>query len=50
MERRARDTCLNPEVAIEVSAEVFCDRFERKALNIAALNHPAISFGSAGVN
>ena len=48
---RARDTCLNPEVSIEVSAEVFCDRFEREAaLSIAALNHPAISFGSAGVN
>src|SRR5690242_261907 len=36
---RARDTRLNREVAIKVSAERFSDRFEREAHSIAALNH-----------
>jgi serine/threonine-protein kinase len=39
---RARDTRLNREVAIKISAERFSDRFEREAHSIAALNHPNI--------
>jgi Tol biopolymer transport system component len=39
---RARDTRLNRDVAIKVSAEQFTDRFEREARAIAALNHPNI--------
>lgn len=39
---RARDTRLNREVAIKVSAERFSDRFEREAHSIAALNHANI--------
>src|SRR5260370_5123911 len=39
---RARDTRLNREVAIKVSAERFSERFEREARAIAALNHPNI--------
>src|ERR1700737_1666139 len=39
---RARDTRLNREVAIKVSAEKFTERFEREAHAIAALNHPNI--------
>src|ERR1700694_2576083 len=39
---RARDTRLNREVAVKVSAEQFSERFEREARAIAALNHPNI--------
>src|ERR1700722_19662495 len=39
---RARDSRLNREVAIKVSAERFSDRFEREAHSIAALNHSNI--------
>ena len=39
---RARDTRLNRDVAIKVSAAQFSERFEREAEAIAALNHPNI--------
>src|SRR5689334_19204268 len=39
---RARDSRLNRDVAIKVSAERFTERFEREARTIAALNHPNI--------
>ena len=39
---RARDTRLNRDVAVKVSAERFSERFEREAHAIAALNHPNI--------
>src|SRR6202165_6241792 len=39
---RARDTRLNREVAVKVSAEQFSERFEREARAIASLNHPNI--------
>lgn len=39
---RARDTRLNRLVAIKLSAAQFTERFGRKALAIAALNHPNI--------
>src|SRR6266436_4029626 len=39
---RARDTRLDREVAIKISAEQFSERFEREARAIAALNHPNI--------
>jgi eukaryotic-like serine/threonine-protein kinase len=39
---KARDTRLDREVAIKISAEQFSDRFEREARAIAALNHPNI--------
>jgi serine/threonine protein kinase len=39
---RARDTRLNREVAVKVSAEKFSDRFEVEARAIAQLNHPHI--------
>ena len=39
---RARDTRLNREVAIKVSAQQFTERFEREARLIASLNHPNI--------
>src|ERR1700716_2573006 len=39
---KARDTRLNRDVAIKVSAQQFTDRFEREARAIAALNHPNI--------
>src|SRR5512135_515250 len=39
---RARDTRLNRDVAIKVSAERFNDRFSREAQAVAALNHPNI--------
>ncbi len=39
---RARDSRLNREVALKVSAERFSDRFEREARSIAALNHSNI--------
>src|SRR5579864_8949148 len=39
---RARDTRLNRDVAIIVSAERFSERFEREARVIASLNHPNI--------
>ena len=38
----ARDTRLQREVAIKVSADHFSERFEREARAIAALNHPNI--------
>ena len=39
---KARDPCLNRDVAIKVSAQQFTDRFEREVRTIAALNHPHI--------
>src|SRR6266446_533543 len=39
---RARDPRLNRDVAINVSALQFSERFEREAKAIAALNHPNI--------
>jgi eukaryotic-like serine/threonine-protein kinase len=39
---RARDTRLDRDVAIKVSAERFSERFEREARVIASLNHPNI--------
>src|SRR5579864_3767621 len=39
---RARDTRLNRDVAVKVSAAQFSERFEREARAIAALNHPNI--------
>jgi serine/threonine protein kinase len=39
---RARDTRLNREVAVKISAERFSERFEHEARAIAALNHPNI--------
>src|SRR5712691_8958492 len=39
---RGRDTRLNRDVAVKVSAERFSERFEREARAIAALNHPNI--------
>src|SRR6202451_2152911 len=39
---RARDTRLNRDVAIKISAERFTERFEREARTVAALNHPNI--------
>lgn len=38
----ARDSRLNREVAIKVSAEQYSERFEREAKAVAALNHPNI--------
>jgi Tol biopolymer transport system component len=39
---KARDSRLNRDVAIKISAEQFTDRFEREARSIAALNHSNI--------
>ena len=39
---RARDTRLNRDVAVKVSADRFSERFEREARAVAALNHPNI--------
>src|SRR5579859_5640894 len=39
---RARDTRLNRDVAIKVSAQQFTERFEREARAVAALNHSNI--------
>src|SRR5689334_24014449 len=39
---RARDSRLNRDVAIKVSAAQFSERFAREAQAIAALNHPHI--------
>src|SRR5712691_679647 len=39
---RGRDTRLNRDVAVKVSAAPFTERFEREAQAIAALNHPHI--------
>ena len=39
---KARDTRLNRDVAIKVSAERFSERFAREAKVIASLNHPNI--------
>jgi Tol biopolymer transport system component/tRNA A-37 threonylcarbamoyl transferase component Bud32 len=39
---KARDTRLNRDVAIKVSAAQFTERFEREARAVAALNHPNI--------
>src|SRR4030095_3685248 len=39
---RARDTRLNRDVAIKLSAERFSERFDREARAVAALNHPNI--------
>jgi serine/threonine-protein kinase len=40
---RARDSRLNREVAIKVSAEHFSDRFEREAHSIGALSRAEAS-------
>ena len=39
---KARDSRLNRDVAIKISAQQFTGRFEREAQAIAALNHPNI--------
>jgi len=39
---RARDTRLDRDVAIKISAEQFTERFEREVRAVAALNHPNI--------
>src|ERR1700691_3972797 len=39
---KARDTRLNRDVAIKISAQQFSGRFEREAHSIAALNHANI--------
>jgi WD40 repeat protein/predicted Ser/Thr protein kinase len=39
---RARDTRLNSEVAVKVSAAEFSERFSREASLVASLNHPNI--------
>src|ERR1041385_9168776 len=39
---RARDSRLNRDVAIKVSAQQFSDRFDRADRAVAALNHPNI--------
>lgn len=39
---RARDTRLEREVAVKISAQQFTDRFTREARTVAALNHPNI--------
>jgi Tol biopolymer transport system component/predicted Ser/Thr protein kinase len=39
---RSRDSRLNRDVAIKVSAERFSERFSREAQAIAALNHPNV--------
>src|SRR5690242_6787607 len=39
---QARDTRLQRDVAVKVSAEQFSERFEREARVIASLNHPNI--------
>jgi eukaryotic-like serine/threonine-protein kinase len=39
---RARDTRLDRDVAIKISAEQFSERFEHEARAVAALNHPNI--------
>src|SRR5262245_234511 len=39
---KARDTRLNREVAIKISAAQFTERFEREARAVAALNHPNV--------
>jgi Tol biopolymer transport system component len=39
---RARDSRLNRDVAIKVSAAQFTERFDREARAVAALNHPNI--------
>ena len=39
---RARDTRLNRDVAVKISAAQFTHRFEREARAIASLNHPNI--------
>jgi serine/threonine protein kinase len=39
---RARDSRLNRDVAIKVSAQQFSERFDREARAVAALNHPNI--------
>src|SRR5262245_35676539 len=38
----ARDSRLNRDVAVKVSAEKFSERFAREAKIIASLNHPGI--------
>src|SRR6202521_2863961 len=39
---RARDTRLQRDVAVKVSAQKFNERFEREAKVVASLNHPNI--------
>src|SRR5499427_4303968 len=39
---KARDTRLNRDVAIKISAAQFTERFDREARAVAALNHPNI--------
>ena len=39
---KARDTRLDREVAIKISAARFTERFEREARAVAALNHPHV--------
>ena len=39
---RARDTCLDRDIAIKVPAEAFSERFRAEAQAVASLNHPNV--------